>query len=574
MLKIPHAERELELTTAYRKVDPMRAQALFIAGYAVLPTASGSVRCTVTRARVFYGTPVRVRARAPHPISPHSTPCDNVGYGSDADAGANRTPTMTATTKPSRSALSAVSEAMITLFPIWAVGASVCAYLYPSIFVNIGPNVVRAALAGVMLSTGLTITGGELRQAAARPGVLTLGLLGCFVGMPLLALGLSALFALPAPYHAGLVLLGAVSGGQMSNLCTSIARGDAALSVAMTTASTLAAAVALPTLAQLLLGAAVPVDAVALAISTASFVLAPVLVGAAFSEPAKPLRPVLPLAGIVLVLVLVVGPVAQTAPVIASALRALAAPVIALHVLGGAIAYAIAKAAKRGEAFARAVAFEMGFKSPALSYVLTQAHFANPAVALPSAVSIVTLAPLGALFAVLFRLFPPKEDDGISPTTETVDSRSLPVENSIGTIERTREVVILDYRKPTSTSSSTPAAAASTTATVVPKAEQLDVKVIAIPKVNTNTTISQELQDKKAIVLDEAQEAWRSSSDNSTGTVTNLHTRAPLTTTTRFKILVQDRETMYVHYGALEAKLKSLRRRGSRILGVEQVELR
>ena len=65
-----------------------------------------------------------------------------------------------------------------------------------------------------------------------------------------------------AALTAGMVLVGSINGGQASNLCTYIARGDVALSVLMTTVTTIGAIFMTPLISKLLLGAIVPVDAV------------------------------------------------------------------------------------------------------------------------------------------------------------------------------------------------------------------------------------------------------------------------------------------------------------------------
>jgi predicted Na+-dependent transporter len=70
------------------------------------------------------------------------------------------------------------------------------------------------------------------------------------------------------PLVAGCVLIGSINGGQASNLCTYIAKGDVALSVIMTTATTVGVTFMTPLLACLLLGTMVPVDAMGIAIST------------------------------------------------------------------------------------------------------------------------------------------------------------------------------------------------------------------------------------------------------------------------------------------------------------------
>merc|ERR1719296_541196 len=69
------------------------------------------------------------------------------------------------------------------------------------------------------------------------------------------------------------------NGGQASNLCTYIARGNVALSVLMTTATTVGAILMTPFLCKTILGTVVPVDAVGIAKSTIQVVLAPIAIG-------------------------------------------------------------------------------------------------------------------------------------------------------------------------------------------------------------------------------------------------------------------------------------------------------
>merc|ERR1719460_1790163 len=118
-----------------------------------------------------------------------------------------------------------------------------------------------------MLSMGITLTVDDFKRVLARPGVMVLGFIACYVLMPGLALGLSSALGLPAAMTAGMVLVGSINGGQASNLCTYIAKGDVALSVLMTTCTTIGAIFMTPLLCKVLLGAIVPVDAVGVAIS-------------------------------------------------------------------------------------------------------------------------------------------------------------------------------------------------------------------------------------------------------------------------------------------------------------------
>lgn len=391
----------------------------FIAPCVRAPLRTTLAMTSFTGARVTARTPLRRRTAVHAPQSLPQAPLPAQQQPRMAAAGAGD-----GSTGLSR-ALNGLTELVIVLFPLLAAAAAYAALQTPASFSLLGANQVRLALAALMLTTGLGLRGAELRTAAARPSLLLGGLIGCYVIMPLLAVIIASVFNLTGGARAGLLLLGLASGGQASNLCTNIARGDVALSVAMTAASTLLAAPLLPLLSKFLLGAAVPVDAQALAISAAAIVLAPVALGAALSRFAKPARSALPIIGIALVLVLVAGPVAATAPLVPSAFKVLAAPVALLHVVGGIIGYACSRLAGAEEKVARALAFETGFKSPALTFVLASQHFVDPAVALPSVVSIVVLAPIAALFAVIMRAFPSK-DVVINATDLQLDSAAPP----------------------------------------------------------------------------------------------------------------------------------------------------
>lgn len=82
--------------------------------------------------------------------------------------------------------------------------------------------------------------------------------------MPLLGLVASRAFGLPPLIAAGVGLVACCPGGTASNVVTYLAGADVALSVSMTTASTLGAVVFTPLLTQVVAGTLVPIDALAL----------------------------------------------------------------------------------------------------------------------------------------------------------------------------------------------------------------------------------------------------------------------------------------------------------------------
>ena len=119
-----------------------------------------------------------------------------------------------------------------------------------------------------MLSMGITLTPQDFMDVAKEPTSVVMQFSLCYAMMPFLALGLAKVFGVSPALLAGMVLVGSINGGQASNLCTYIAKGNVALSVLMTTATTLGAIVMTPFICKSLLGTVVPVDAAGIAKST------------------------------------------------------------------------------------------------------------------------------------------------------------------------------------------------------------------------------------------------------------------------------------------------------------------
>ena len=230
--------------------------------------------------------------------------------------------------------------------------------------------------------------------------------------MPALAWFVGKALALPPSLAAGLVLVACINGAQASNLCTYIGQGDLALSVLMTTLTTIGAVVMTPTMGKLLLGQVVPVNAGAMALSTVQVVLAPIVVGmsfnAKFPNAVKQILPFSPVLGVLLTCALVGTSVAGcAAPILSAGLRLQAAAAL-LHGLGGIAGYVLTKPFY-SEDVCRTFAIEFAMKSSAFGYLLASLHFADFAVRVPAAVSIVWMTLIGSTLAVASRFFPPKE---------------------------------------------------------------------------------------------------------------------------------------------------------------------
>lgn len=302
-----------------------------------------------------------------------------------------------------------------TLFPLWTVLFSVAAAKSPASFAWFTTEYFTAALAALMLSMGITLTPQDFLDVMKEPVSVAMQFTLCYAMMPALALGLGKLFKLDSALLAGMVLVGSINGGQASNLCTYIARGNVALSVLMTTATTLGAIFMTPLICKGLLGTVVPVDAVGIAFSTIQVVLAPIAIGMTtnkfFPNFVKRILPITPVIGVLSTCLLVASAVAQVSEPIMNAGLKLQAPVFLLHLLGGLVGYLLPKANGFGEVSSRTMAIETSMKSSAFGFLLAKLHFGQYAARVPSAVSVVWMALTGSMLAVVWRYIPVAEGE-------------------------------------------------------------------------------------------------------------------------------------------------------------------
>ena len=169
-----------------------------------------------------------------------------------------------------------------------------------------------------------------------------------------------------------------------------------------------------PLLCKLLLGAVVPVDAVGIALSCMQVVLVPIMTGMTlnkfFPKVTSKIVPATPVVGVVSTCLLVASAVAECASAISSAGISLQLPVFLLHLFGGLAGYFIPKALKFTEVQSRTMAIETAMKSSAFSFLLAKLHFTQYGARIPSAVSVVWMALVGATLAVVWRQIPVKEN--------------------------------------------------------------------------------------------------------------------------------------------------------------------
>jgi BASS family bile acid:Na+ symporter len=164
------------------------------------------------------------------------------------------------------------------LFPLWAILIAIAAFLQQETFAALSTLIVPL-LATVMFIMGLTLKRSDFTTLWSDPKPVLVGVCCQFLVMPLIALTLANLLQLSAQLTAGMVLVGSCAGGTASNVITYLAKGDVALSISMTIASTLVGVLATPLLCSFYLAQTIEVDTLGLLLSIVQVVLLPVSAG-------------------------------------------------------------------------------------------------------------------------------------------------------------------------------------------------------------------------------------------------------------------------------------------------------
>jgi BASS family bile acid:Na+ symporter len=287
------------------------------------------------------------------------------------------------------------------LFPLWALLGSLCAWLRPELFIPLKPAIIPL-LGMVMFGMGVTLTAYNFLAVLQRPLPVALGIGLQFLLMPLAGWMLAMLAGLPPQLAAGLILVGCSPGGTASNVICYLARGDVALSITLTTISTLLAVVATPLLTLLYAGQTVPVPAMEMLFTIARIILLPVALGVLLNHffhqrlaAVRSLFPLFSVLAIVIIIAIVVALNQEQPGLLAPGLML----VVMLHNLTGLCGgYWLARWLGRDPRECRTLAIEVGMQNSGLAVALAVKYFSAGA-ALPGALFSVWHNLSGALLA-------------------------------------------------------------------------------------------------------------------------------------------------------------------------------
>lgn len=278
----------------------------------------------------------------------------------------------------------------------------------PASFSWIDVWAINPMLGIIMFGMGLTLSSHDFQIVLYRPKDIILGCLTQFIVMPLLAWVLAYLFALPKELALGVILVGCCPGGTASNVITYLAKGDLALSVGMTTVSTLLAPFLTPMLVWLLAGTMVDVDTVGMLMSIVYVIILPITCGLLcqryMSNITKRVVPYLPALSSVVIAMVVGVVVSHNADRLLVGGMIVVLVVMLHNVLGLSFGYLLSRLFHLPRQKCVAVSIEVGMQNSGLASSLATLHFAAyPLASIPGAVFSVWHNISGALVAKLYQ---------------------------------------------------------------------------------------------------------------------------------------------------------------------------
>ncbi|MEY2835335.1 MAG: hypothetical protein RLZZ557_997, partial [Bacteroidota bacterium] len=223
----------------------------------------------------------------------------------------------------------------------------------------------------IMFGMGTSMSANDFITIVKSPKGVIIGILSQFTIMPFLGFTLAYFSGLPPEIAAGIVLVGCSPSGLASNVMAYLAKANLALSITITSCTTLLAPFVTPLLMKLLAGAYIEINVLNMMWDISKMIILPILVGLLFNKllgsKASWLDKVMPqvsMLGIALIIVVITAAGRDSLLSIGPLLII----IVLLHNgFGYMLGYWSARAFKMSESDARTVAIEVGLQNAGLA---------------------------------------------------------------------------------------------------------------------------------------------------------------------------------------------------------------
>lgn len=272
--------------------------------------------------------------------------------------------------------------------------------------------ILPLALAFIMFTLGLGLTFSDFARVAKMPKNFLIGLVSQLVFLPLVALMIIFFWPLQPELAIGLILIAAAPGGVTSNILTSFAKGDVALSISLTAVMSLLSVVSVPLVLGISMGlisdnSLGSISLTSIAISMFLIVTLPVLLGmifrASLSYLTKRIEKIAKIFSTALFVLVLIGAILAERQNLVEYFAQTGLVVLILNILMMTIAYYWAKLFSSGRPQLKAISLECGLQNGTLAIFVGTSVFGGGLYIVPAATYSVIMYLTSLIFIYFIR---------------------------------------------------------------------------------------------------------------------------------------------------------------------------
>jgi len=273
--------------------------------------------------------------------------------------------------------------------------------------------ILPLALAFIMFVLGLGLTGADFLRVIKQPRDFFVGALSQVILLPIIAFILVKLWPIAPELAIGVMIIAAAPGGVTSNLLTSFAKGDVALSISLTAIISLLCVITIPfivlTSVELLGGSNITQDVSLLSMSRDMFLIVtvPVILGMLLrkfsSGVALKLEPIAKKVSIVLFVLVLLGAIAAERENVISYFAQAGLITLILNVVMMVVAYFVAQLLASGTKQKKCITIECGLQNGTLAIFVATSIFGGGMYVIPAATYSIIMFATSLIFVNLVR---------------------------------------------------------------------------------------------------------------------------------------------------------------------------
>ena len=303
------------------------------------------------------------------------------------------------------------------------------AMYYPNYFKTVGnfnlSAVIVPMLQLIMFGMGTELSLQDFSRIVQMPKGVIVGVMCHYIIMPLVGFSVAHIFNFPPEIAAGIILVGCCPSGLASNVMCYLSRGNLALSVSVTTVSTLVAPLLTPLLMRLLGGSLITINFLDMMWEMIKMVVLPVALGVLvhylLRDRAKWLNKVLPVTSMIGIVIILVVIIAKGRDQLLRVGGLIILATFIHNTFGYLLGYWSGRLLRFNERDSRTIALEVGMQNAGLASALASKISANSAVALAPAVFGPLMNITGSLLSSWWHNRIPKDD--VSEQEATVNTK-------------------------------------------------------------------------------------------------------------------------------------------------------